>query len=139
VGFQSEEYIGRVRKSAASLVLPTLALFLAASVSSYFSNVTTDQWVYFSILIACGLVAILFWLVPVIRHLSFYVDVTTSRITIRRGIFGGQTLDLSWSQISEITYAKGRKILLQQRDGEAIELIGLPKPKKLAATLRNYL
>jgi hypothetical protein len=50
-----------------------------------------------------------------------------------------QTLDLSWSQISEITYAKGRKILLQQRDGEAIELIGLPKPKKLAATLRNYL
>jgi hypothetical protein len=108
-------------------------------VSSYFSNVTTDQWVYFSILIACGLVAILFWLVPVIRHLSFFVDVTTSRITIRRGIFGGQTLDLSWSQISEITYAKGRKILLQQRDGEAIELIGLPKPKKLAATLRNYL
>ena len=139
MSFQSEEYIGRLRKSAGSLVLPTLALFLAASVSSYFSNVTTDQWVYFSILIACGLVAILFWLVPVIRHLSFYVDVTTSRITIRRGIFGGQTLDLSWSQISEITYAKGRKILLQQRDGEAIELIGLPKPKKLAATLRNYL
>ena len=139
MSFQSEEYIGRVRKSAGSLFLPTSALFLAAAVSSYFSNVTTDQWVYFSILIACGLVAILFWLVPVIRHLSFYVDVTTSRITIRRGIFGGQTLDLSWSQISEITYAKGRKILLQQRDGEAIELIGLPKPKKLAATLRNYL
>ena len=139
MSFQSEEYIGRLRKSAGSLFLPTSALFLAAAVSSYFSNVTTDQWVYFSILIACGLVAILFWLVPVIRHLSFYVDVTTSRVTIRRGVFGGQTLDLSWSQISEITYAKGRKILLQQRDGEAIELIGLPKPKKLAATLRNYL
>lgn len=139
MSFQSEEYIGRLRKSAGSLFLPTSALFLAAAVSSYFSNVTTDQWVYFSILIACGLVAILFWLVPVIRHLSFYVDVTTSRVTIRRGIFGGQTLDLSWSQISEITYAKGRKILIQQRDGEAIELIGLPKPKKLAATLRNYL
>ena len=117
MSFQSEEYVGRVRKSAASLILPTLALFFAAAVASYFSNVATNQWVYSAILISCGLVALLFWLVPVIRHLSFYLDITTSRITIRRGIFGGQTLDLSWNQISEITFAKGRKVVIQQRDG----------------------
>jgi membrane protein YdbS with pleckstrin-like domain len=139
VSFQSEEYVGRVRKSAASLIIPTFALFVAAAVSSYFSNVATEQWVYYAILIACGLVAVLFWLVPVIRHLSFYLDITTSRITIRRGIFGGKTLDISWNQISEITFAKGRKVVIQQREGEAVELDGLPGPKKLATTLRSYL
>ena len=139
MSFQSEEYVGRVRKSAASLIFPTLALFLAAAIASYFSNVTTEQWLYYTILIAAGVVAFIFWLIPVIRHLSFYIDITTTRITIRRGLFGGQTVDLAWSEISEITFAKGRKVILQPRGGEAIELVGLPGPKKLAATLRNYL
>lgn len=139
MSFQSEEYIGRIRQSAFGLVFPTLALFVAAAVASYFSNITVEQWLYYTILIACGVVAILFWLVPVIKHLSFYLDITSSRITIRRGIFGGQTLDLAWTDVREITFAKGGKVVLQPRDGEAIELAGLPKPKKLATTLRTYL
>jgi hypothetical protein len=139
VSFQSEEYVGRIRKSATSLVLPTLALFLSAAVASYFSNITIDQWLYYTILVTCGVVAIISWLVPIIRHLSFYIDVTNSRVTIRRGLLGGQTFDLSWSEISEITFAKGRKLVIQPRAGEAIELVALPQAKKLAATLRNYL
>ena len=139
MSFQSEEYVGRIRKSALSLVFPMLALFLAAAVASYFSNITTEQWVYYTILIFCGLFALAFWLVPTIRHLSFYVDLTTSRITIRQGLFGGKTVDLAWAEIREITFAKGRKVVLQPAAGEPIELEGLPQPKKLAATLRAHL
>lgn len=139
MSFQSEEYVGRIRKSALSLVVPTIALFAAAAVASYFANVTTDAWLYSTILVTCGVVAIIAWLVPVIKHLSFYLDLTTSRITIRRGIFGGRSVDLAWSDIAEVVYAKGRKVVVQPRAGEAIELEGLPKPKKLAATLRAYL
>jgi len=139
VSFQSEEYLGRIRKSSAALVFPTLALFLAAAVASYFTNVTTEQWLYYTILILSGLFALAFWLVPVIRHLSFYLDITTSRITIRRGIFGGKSVDLAWSEIREITFAKGRKLVLQPHTGEAIELESLPQAKKLAATLRAHL
>jgi len=131
--------MGRIRKSALSLVFPMLALFLAAAVASYFSNITTEQWVYYTILILCGLFALAFWLVPTIRHLSFYVDLTTSRITIRQGLFGGKTVDLAWAEIREITFAKGRKVVLQPSAGEPIELEGLPQPKKLAATLRAHL
>ena len=122
-----------------SLVIPTVALFVSAAVASYFGNVTTDQWLSSTILVTCGVVAVISWLVPVIRHLSFYLDLTSSRITIRRGLFGGQTIDLAWSEISEITFAKGRKVVIQPRVGEAVELEGLPQPKKLAATLRAYL
>jgi len=139
VSFQSEEYLGRIRKSATGLVFPTLALFLTAAVASYFSNVTTEQWLYYTILILCGLFAVAFWLVPVIRHLSFYIDVTSSRLTIRRGIFGGGSVDLAWSDIREITFAKGRKVVLQPHTGETIELESLPQPKKLAATLRAHI
>lgn len=121
------------------MVFPTLVLFICAAVASYVSNITMDQWLYYTVLVTCGVVAVILWLVPVIRHLSFYLDLTNSRITIRRGLFGGQTIDLAWSEISEITFAKGRKVVLQPRAGEAIELEGLPQPKKLAATLRAYL
>jgi membrane protein YdbS with pleckstrin-like domain len=139
VSFQSEEYLGRIRKSALSLVFPMAALFLAAAVASYFSNITVDLWLYYTILIACGLFALVFWLVPTIRHLSFYLDLTTSRVTIRQGLFGGKSVVLAWAEIREITFAKGRKVVLQPRTGEPIELEGLPQPKKLAATLRAHL
>jgi hypothetical protein len=139
VSFQSEEYLGRIRKSAAGLVFPTLALFLAAAVASYFSNITTDQWVYYTILILCAVFAVAFWLIPVISHLSFYLDLTTTKITIRRGLFGGKSVDLAWNEIREITFAKGRKLVLQPNTGEAIELESLPKAKKLASTLRAHL
>lgn len=139
MSFQSEEYVSRIRKSAGSLFLPTLTLFIAAAVASYFSNIVIEQVWYYVILGLCGVVATLFWLVPVIRHLSFYLDLTTTRVTIRRGLFGGQSVDLAWSEIAEISYQKGRKIVLQPRAGEAIELIGLPQAKKLAATLREHL
>ena len=122
-----------------SLVIPTIALFISAAVASYFGNVTTDQWLYYTVLVTCGVVAVILWLVPVLRHLSFYLDITNVRISIRRGLFGGQTVDLAWSDIAEITFAKGRKVVIQPRNGEAIELEGLPQPKKLAATLRAYL
>ena len=122
-----------------SLVIPSIALFISAAVASYFGNVTTDQWLYYTVLVTCGVVAVILWLVPVLRHLSFYLDITNARITIRRGLFGGQTVDLAWSDIAEITFAKGRKVVIQPRNGEAIELEGLPQPKKLTATLRAYL
>lgn len=138
MSFQSEEYVGRLRKSAMSLVMPTLALFLCAAVASYFTNIVIDQFWYFVILCVCALFAVIFWLVPVIRHLSFYLDLTTTRVTIRRGLFGGQSVDMAWSEIAEISYQKGRKIVLQPKAGEPVELIGLPQPKKLAATLREY-
>lgn len=139
MSFQSEEYLGRIRKSAMSLVFPMAALFLAAAVASYFSNITVEQWLYYTILILCGLFALAFWLVPSIRHLSFYLDITTSRLTIRRGLFGGKSVDLAWAEIREITFAKGRKVVLQPQVGEPIELEGLPQPKKLAASLRAHL
>lgn len=139
MSFQAEEYNGRIRYSATSLVIPFAVLFMAAALASYFSNITIEQWAYFTILTACAVAAIIFWLIPIVRHLSFYIDITTSRITIRRGLFGGQTIDLAWSDISEITFAKGRKLVIQPRSGEAIELHRLPQPKKLAATLRSHL
>jgi hypothetical protein len=139
VSFKSEEYIGRIRKSAMSLVFPMSALFLAAAVASYISNITVEQWLYYTILTLCGLFAAAFWLAPIIRHLSFYLDITSTRLTIRQGLFGGKSVDLAWAEIREITFAKGRKVVIQPQVGEPIELEGLAQPKKLAVSLRNYL
>lgn len=139
MSFQSEEYVGRIRYSAFGLTFPILALFISAAAASYASNITMELWIYNTVLIMSGLFALAFWLVPTIRHLSFYLDITTSRITIRRGLFGGKSIDLAWAEIREITFAKGRKVVLQPHSGEAIELAGLAQPKKLAATLRAYL
>ena len=137
MSFTSEEYLGRIRHSVVGLTIPFAALFLAAGVVSYFANQRLEVW---QLNIAYGValfIAVLFWLVPVIRHLSFYLDVTTTRLIIRRGLFGGKTVEIKIAEITAIEQRRGKVRIAANGLIDPIELSALPKARAFVAQLRS--
>ncbi|MEN9713774.1 MAG: hypothetical protein RLZZ164_438 [Actinomycetota bacterium] len=135
MSFSSEEYLGRIRQHVVGLVLPFAALFVAAGIVSYFANQRLEVWqlnIAYSIALV---IAIAFWLVPVIKHLAFYIDVTTTRLIIRRGLFGGKTVEIKLSDITAIEQRRSRVLIAANGLIDPIELSALPRPRAFVAQL----
>jgi membrane protein YdbS with pleckstrin-like domain len=137
VAFQEEQLIARIRRSWFTLTFALLALFLAAAILSYVSNRVVDQWVLYSAYIVSALLALFFWLIPTIRHLNFYVELTTSRLIVRDGLFGQKTTEVSIAEINSVDLGRSRKLTLGRRNGEPLVLERLPKAKLIAEELRS--
>ncbi len=135
--FQEEQLIARIRRSWFSLTLAFFALFLAAAVLSYISNRVVDEWLTYVAYFVAGFLTIVFWLLPTIRHLNFYVELTSSRLIVRDGIFGQKTSELAIADIASVDLARGGKLTLGRREGEPMVFERMPKAKLLAAELRS--
>jgi membrane protein YdbS with pleckstrin-like domain len=136
VAFQEEQVIARIRRTWWSMTFSLFALFLAAAILSYVSNRVVEEWLIYAAYSVAGLLAVFFWLVPTIKHLNFYVELTTSRLIVRDGIFGQKTTELSLGDITSIELLRGRTVSLGRREGERLVLERLPKAKRLVAELR---
>jgi uncharacterized membrane protein YdbT with pleckstrin-like domain len=137
VAFQEEQLIARIRRSWLGLTFAFLALFLAAAVLSYISNRVVDEWLTYVAYSVAGLLTILFWLLPTIRHLNFYVELTSARLIVRDGLFGQKTSELAIADIASVDLARGGRLTLGRRDGEPLVFERIPKAKLLAAELRS--
>ena len=83
-----------------------------------------------------GAIALIFWLIPVLRFLSSYVDVFTTRVLHRSGLMGQQRREANFSQVTDVRLGDGRRIQLALTNGEINELPRLPKAKKLVAEIQ---
>lgn len=83
-----------------------------------------------------GAIAFFLWLIPVLRFLSSYVDVFTTRVLYRSGLMGQQRSEANFSQVTDVRLGEGRRIQLSLTNGEIIELPRLPKAKKLVAEIQ---
>ena len=83
-----------------------------------------------------GAIAFFLWLIPVLRFLSSYVDVFTTRILYRSGLMGQQRSEANFSQVTDVRLGDGRRIQLALTNGEIFELPRLPKTKKLVAEIQ---
>ena len=137
MAFQEEQLIARIRRSWWRLIFPLLALFVAAAIFSYVNNRSVEQWALYLAYSIAGVLAVLFWLIPSIRHLSFYVELTSSRLVIRDGIFGQKTIELALADVTSIELGRGRKITIGRRDAEPLVLEGIPATKTFVAELRS--
>jgi membrane protein YdbS with pleckstrin-like domain len=137
VAFQEEQIIARIRRSWFTLTFAFLALFAAAGILSYVSNRSVETWLLYSAYAVCAVLALLFWLVPTIRHLNFYVELTTSRLIVRDGIFGQKTTELAIADIDSIELGRGRTIKIGRKSAEAVVLERMPKAKLLTTELRS--
>ena len=136
MAFQEEQIIARIRRSWFTLTFALLALFLSAAILSYVSNRVVDQWILYSAYVVSAGLAIFFWLIPTIRHLNFYVELTTSRLIVRDGIFGQKTTEVAIAEINSVELGRGRKLTLGRRNGEPLVLERMPKSKLIAEELR---
>jgi membrane protein YdbS with pleckstrin-like domain len=137
VAFQQEQIIARIRRSWFTLTFAFLALFLAAAILSYVSNRSVEPWILYSAYAACAVLALVFWLVPTVRHLNFYVELTTSRLIVRDGIFGQKTTELAIADIVSVELGRGRTIKIGRKSAEAVVLERMPKAKLLSSELRS--
>ncbi len=136
MAFQEEQVIARIRRSWWSLLLPLLSLFLAGAILSYVSNRVLEPWLVYVAYAVAGVLAFFFWLMPTIRHLNFYVELTTSRLIVRDGIFAQKTAEISLAEVAGIELLRGRSLAVNRRSGERAVFTRVPKCKWLAAEIR---
>ena len=83
-----------------------------------------------------GALAIFFWLFPLVRHLNFFVELTTSRLCVRDGLFAQKSIELSLSEITSVDVGRGRVIKVSRRDGEPILVKPVAGSKAFVGELR---
>lgn len=114
-----------------------LALFVAAAIYSYVNNRVAEQWLIYVAYSIAAILAIFFWLIPLVRHLNFYVELTSSRLIVRDGIFAQKTVELSLSDISSVEVGRGRIITIARRDAEPIVVKPIAGSKSFVNELRS--
>ena len=135
--FIANRRLGRLRPRATKLFVPFLVLAACCFVLSFYNGRLEQPWMSTAMLAVAGLLVLLFWLIPVLRYLSAYVEVSTSGVLVRSGLMGQKRQEVSFSQVTAIELGKGRRIEIVTRDGEVIALPKLPRAKKLVAQLER--
>ena len=134
--FIESRRLARIRPGAIRLFLPFLALAVACFGVSFYSGRLPEQWMNIALYSVAGAITFFFWLIPVLRYLSSYVDVYTTRILYRAGLMGQQRSEANFSQVTDVRIGDGRRIQLALTNGEILELPRLPKAKKLTAEIQ---
>lgn len=135
--FLAETQIAKLRPRAGSLFWPGVALFIAAFALSFFTGRLTEQWQNIVLWSVTGAIAFIFWLIPLLRYLSSYVEVTSNRVISRAGLMGQNRREVSMLSIRQVELTRGRSITLYVEGEEALVLEGLPKPKLVAAEIER--
>ena len=134
--FIESRRVARIRRSAIRLFLPFLVLAAACFAVAFYNGRLPEQWMAITLYSVAGALTFFFWLIPVLRYLSTYLDLYTTRVLHRSGLFGQRRVEASFAQITDVQLGKGRRITLTLTGGETLELPAMPKAKKLVAELR---
>lgn len=134
--FIESRRIARIRPRALRLFLPFLVLAIACFGVSFYSGRLPEQWMNITLYSVAGALAFFLWLIPVLRYLSSYVDLFTTRVLYRSGLMGQRRSEVNLSQVLDVRVGDGRRIQLTLTAGEIVELPALPKAKKLAAEIQ---
>lgn len=135
--FIESRRIARLRPSAIRLLLPFLALGIASFGASFYSGRLPEQWMNITLYSLAGAIAFFFWLLPLLRYLSAYVDIFTTRVLFRSGLMGQNRSEANFSQVTDVRLGDRRRIQLTLTTGDIVELPALPKAKKLVAEIQT--
>ena len=134
--FIESRRLARIRPSAVRLFLPFAALALACFGVSFYNGRLPEQWMNITLYSVAGAIAFFFWLIPVLRYLSSYVDIFTTKVFYRAGLLGQNRSEAKFSQVTDVRLGDGRRIQLALTNGEIVELPRLPRAKKLNAEIQ---
>lgn len=114
------------------MLLPLFFLFLSCFAAAFLSLRFNEPWQLNVLLATCVLVALVFWLLPVLRFLSTYLDVTNVRVIYRAGLMGQTRFEIGLSQIKDVQLTRGRTMILVVEGQEPISIKGIAGYKKVA-------
>ena len=135
MSFESEFLIARFRSRGVRLIVPTVFLGLAAFLLTFFSGWPKETWQFYLLFGGCAAIAIFGFLVPLIRYLTSWTDITTARVVVRSGLWGQNYRSVAIADISDIKRLPGGPITILVENEEDLELRGLPKPRLIIQEL----
>lgn len=121
------------------LWLAQLVLFAVVFGLSFMSGRVLEDWLAITINAAAGVLIAFFWLLPSIRYATTFVDITSTRIIYRGGLFARVRRELSWSQVTGIEYSRTKGIVILAGEEPPLILTRMPRAKALAEELRATL
>lgn len=139
MSFQQELDLARIRQSLRVLWLAQVVLFAVVFGLSFMSGRVLDQWLSITINAVAGVLVFVFWLLPSIRYANTFVDITSTRIISRGGLFARVRRELSWSQVTGIEYSRTKGIVILAGEEPPLILTRMPRAKALAEELRATL
>jgi membrane protein YdbS with pleckstrin-like domain len=137
--FIESKRVARIRPRAMRLFLPFTVLAAACFAVSFYFGRLPEPWMEIALYAVAGALAFAFWLIPLLRYLSAYVDIHTTRLVARSGLMGQHRSEASFNQITGVEIGRGRRILVHLIGGESIELPALPRSKKIVAELEKLI
>lgn len=116
-----------------------LVLFAVVFGLSFMSGRVLEEWLALTINVVAGLLIAVFWLLPSIRYATTFVDITSTRIISRGGLFARVRRELSWSQVTGIEYSRTKGIIILAGEEPPLILTRMHRAKALAEELRATL
>ncbi len=132
MSFIADTRIAKLRPRLSRLFWPNCALFVAVFFVSFFAGRFNQPWQNYVVWISCGLIAFLFWFLPLIRFASTYLEVTTTRVVSRSGLFGQHRREIKISEIERVELAKNRAFTIEVSGQEPLVIAGIPNHKTVA-------
>ena len=135
MSFLGEQRIARIRPRGSKLFFPSVFLFAACFALAFFSGRLSEQWQYSVLYIVAGSVTFFFWFIPLLRFMSTFLEVTTTRVLYRSGLLGQKRREVSLTQIKDVQLTKGRSISIVVEGQEPLVITGIPKHKMVAVEI----
>ena len=122
-----ETVVARLRPHSRALFFPTVALLADIAAVSYFAGSFPEQWVNILILGGGALLALLLFVLPLLRWLAQNDTITTRRIVVRSGVLVRSRQELLHSRGYDVTVRQAGLQLLF-RSGDVLINTGLEHP-----------
>lgn len=134
MSFESEFLLVRLRARGSRLIIPTAFLALAAFLISFLNDKFSEDWQKYGLYGLAAAIALFGFVVPLIRYLTAWTDITTSRVVQRSGLFGQNFRAVSHANVERVELGS-RVITLFVAGEEALEIASVPKAKLVATEL----
>jgi uncharacterized membrane protein YdbT with pleckstrin-like domain len=101
-----EAIVARLRPHGRALFWPCLVLIATAFAAGYFYGRFAEGWQNLAVLGVAAVLALLFWVVPVVAWLSRNYTITTRRVILRSGVVVRVRQELLHSRSYDVTVRK---------------------------------
>lgn len=135
MSFLAEQRIVRLHPRLGRLFFANLILFIACAAVTFFAGRFTEQWQNILLWTICGAAVFFLWFLPVLRWMTTYLEVTTTRVISRSGLFGQRRREVSLSQIDNVEITKGRSFTILINGAETLVVTGIPKHRAVAVEI----
>ena len=117
-------------------------LFIESAILSFVSpKLPTDSastWLRICFIALAAALAFFFWLLPVIKHLTNWIEITNANVVVRSGIFGAKR-QVSLRSITVAQAVSRNKLVLQVAGEPDIEFSKLAKAKLIASEIQKLI